>query len=110
MLKIMNLQDNINLLISKYENTFLSNNRHKHSAMFFNKNRVFSIGFNYDTIHAEHSAITKLKPNKDKKIKVDLLVIRHAINKNNTYLTNSKPCIFCTSLISNQLDYRGLCP
>lgn len=63
-----------------------------------NIKQTLSIGINYmdayPPIHAEEDAITKLRFNKKRKIKIDLVVIRYN-NSNN--LCESKPCINCIS-------------
>ena len=63
-----------------------------------NAKQALSIGINYmdsqPPIHAEEDAIMKLRFNKKRKIKIDMVVIRY--NKSNN-LCESKPCINCIS-------------
>jgi cytidine deaminase len=73
---------------------------YQHVAMIFEKNNIInplSYGTNYykgndDTIHAEHDALLRLKENKKRIKKINIIVIRYTT----TYkLSNSKPCAFC---------------
>ena len=76
----------------------------KHAAAVVNKNKIVSIGHNYElpknkgyyTIHAERSALMKC----DQKLLKgsSLYVIR--LNKTGTHLCLSKPCTMCCSLIN----------
>lgn len=57
---------------------------------------MISKGKNYNKIHAEHQAISKLKRRSGHIKKVDLIVVR--INKTN-FFSNSKPCMKCLEKI-----------
>jgi len=58
-------------------------------AVIFKGGKIISSGYNSGWVHAEHSALKKLKPNRAKG--ADILVVR--VNK--TGLTMAKPCDNC---------------
>lgn len=84
---------------------------HKHLAIIFKGNRIYSVGYNKYNIndiseHAEYDAIKKLENKivrENIKIKrFNLLVIRiHYIN-NNIKFSMSKPCKNCQKLLLSQ--------
>lgn len=73
---------------------------YQHVAMIFEKKDIcnpLSYGTNYytsndDTIHAEHDALMRLKENKKRVKKINIIVIRYTSTHK---LSNSKPCAFC---------------
>jgi cytidine deaminase len=87
---------------------------YNHVAMIFLKNNPtnpLSYGTNYlinnhnnITIHAEHDALMRLKENKKKQKKINIVVIRY-----NSFfeLCNSKPCSFCLNHMNNIATYKG---
>jgi cytidine deaminase len=86
---------------------------HNHVAMIFDKKtctplsygtNYFVSGANSITIHAEHDAFLRLKENKKKIKKINIIVIRYT----NTYnLSKSKPCAFCIDHMNNLANSKG---
>jgi hypothetical protein len=90
------------------------NGHYNHVAMIYEKNNMnypLSYGTNYLTniynnisIHAEHDALLRLRENKKKIKKINIVVIRY--NTKNE-LGNSKPCIYCLNHMYNIAKYKG---
>lgn len=81
---------------------------HRHGAIIVHKNEIISSGYNYSTsylchdysIHAEVSAITKLKgKSKEFLSECELYVVRIAYLSNEGVLKYSKPCDRCKEAI-----------
>ena len=86
----------------------LSSEGHPHSVL----KEALAYGVNHysatsdKTIHAEENAITRLKPRPTTKAlkSVNIIVIR---TTKNGVLGSSKPCVHCTSKLSEMLPKRG---
>lgn len=101
--KIKNMKQNYYLNIAS-EIALKSNMSQKHGAIIVYKKEIIAIGYNYYynsySIHAEVSAISKLKGiEKNKLINCELYVVRIGSKSLNNILKYSKPCSNCQKYI-----------
>jgi len=69
--------------------------RYQLGAIIFKGGSILSRGYNYESVHAEHSALKKLKPHQTEG--ADILVVRI----NTKGLAMAKPCTDCHKKLVN---------
>lgn len=111
------IEENVRVLIEKRDKTYSEKDRYKHAAILFdaeksNAHYFYSIGTNYDLVHAEMDAINKIKPNiernKRKNYKnINILIIRYRNSDETRELAMSKPCALCLYYMATKLLEKG---